>query len=69
MHLITVLIVSPLGAPYNYSYEVKDEPVGLNFGQNENSDGSVVSGEYRVLLPDGRTQIVRYNIQPQSPPP
>ena len=64
MHLITVLIVSPLGAPYNYSYEVKDEPAGLNFGQNENSDGSVVSGEYRVLLPDGRTQIVRYDIQP-----
>ena len=28
--------------------------------QNENSDGNVVSGEYRVLLPDGRTQIVRW---------
>ena len=33
---------------------------GLNYGQEENSDGSVVTGEYRVLLPDGRTQIVRY---------
>ena len=31
----------------------------LKVWQNENSDGNLVSGEYRVLLPDGRTQIVR----------
>ena len=45
--------------PYNYAWAVADEPAGLDFGQNEASDGSLVTGEYRVLLPDGRTQIVR----------
>ena len=46
--------------PYNYGWAVSEPDAGLNFGQNENSDGNVVTGEYRVLLPDGRTQIVRY---------
>merc|ERR1739842_26249 len=36
--------------PYNYAWAVADPEAGLDFGQNE----------YRVLLPDGRTQIVRY---------
>ena len=48
------------GMPYNYNWAVADTEAGLNYGQEENSDGSVVTGEYRVLLPDGRTQIVRY---------
>ena len=48
------------GMPYNYGWAVSEPDAGLNFGQNENSDGNVVTGEYRVLLPDGRTQIVRY---------
>ena len=39
---------------------------GLNYGQEENSDGNVVTGEYRVLLPDGRTQIVRYRADHES---
>ena len=47
------------GMPYNYNWAVADTEAGLNYGQEENSDGSVVTGEYRVLLPDGRTQIVR----------
>ena len=47
------------GMPYNYGWAVADPEQGLNYGQNENSDGTVVTGEYRVLLPDGRTQIVR----------
>ena len=45
--------------PYNYNWAVAEPEAGLNYGQEENSDGSVVTGEYRVLLPDGRTQIVR----------
>merc|ERR1712038_1831370 len=49
------------GMPYSYSWEVNDSQAGLEYGQSESSDGSVVSGEYRVLLPDGRTQVVRYS--------
>ena len=46
--------------PYSYAYEVVDPAAALNYGQQESSDGAgVVTGEYRVLLPDGRTQVVR----------
>jgi hypothetical protein len=47
-------------SPYSYSYGVKDEYHGVNFGQNEDSDGKVVTGTYHVLLPDGRVQNVKY---------
>merc|ERR1711981_1268739 len=47
--------------PFAYEYGVKDEYSGANFGQNEVQDEyGTVTGEYRVLLPDGRTQIVTY---------
>ena len=44
--------------PYSYAYEVIDPLGDTNFGHRESSDGNVVEGEYRVILPDGRTQIV-----------
>ena len=46
--------------PYAYSYGVEDDYHGVNFGQNEESDGKVVHGSYHVLLPDGRIQNVKY---------
>ncbi|XP_034935336.1 pro-resilin-like [Chelonus insularis] len=46
--------------PYSFQYEVRDPPSGNDYGQQETSDGNVVQGEYRVLLPDSRTQIVKY---------
>ncbi|CAD6244063.1 GSCOCG00013228001-RA-CDS, partial [Cotesia congregata] len=46
--------------PYNFQYRVFDPPSGNDYGQQESSDGNVVRGEYRVLLPDSRTQIVKY---------
>jgi Insect cuticle protein len=46
--------------PYSFEYAVSDEPSGNDFGHQEESDGKVVTGQYRVLLPDGRTQIVTY---------
>ena len=54
------LKVAPIGPskPYAYAYEVIDPLGDTNFGHRESSDGVVVEGEYRVVLPDGRTQIV-----------
>ncbi|CAL4142093.1 unnamed protein product, partial [Meganyctiphanes norvegica] len=47
--------------PYEYTYAVKDDYTGNDFGHKETSNGDgTVSGSYRVLLPDGRTQIVTY---------
>merc|ERR1711973_463375 len=48
-------------AVYKYGYAVADDYSGANFQQNENRDGYATSGEYRVALPDGRTQIVTYS--------
>lgn len=48
------------GMPYEFDYAVND-PVHMAFySHNANSDGDQVKGEYRVQLPDGRTQIVTY---------
>merc|ERR1712154_387010 len=50
-------------AAYNFQYGVQDSYSGANFGQNEARDGYATNGEYRVALPDGRTQIVTYTVQ------
>merc|ERR1712241_15421 len=49
-------------AVYGYEYAVADDYSGANFAQNEARDGYATHGEYRVALPDGRTQIVTYNV-------
>merc|ERR1712045_753715 len=49
-------------AVYAYEYAVADDYSKANFGQNEKRDGYATAGEYRVALPDGRTQIVTYNV-------
>merc|ERR1711994_1024765 len=46
---------------YGYEYAVADDYSKANFGQNEKRDGYSTSGQYRVLLPDGRTQTVTYH--------
>ena len=52
--------------PYNFAYAVIDDSTYNNFGQQESSDGKVVSGSYQVLLPDGRTQTVSYKVDGYS---
>ena len=48
--------------PFQYAYGVKDEYSGANFDKKEEQDAyGAVNGEYRVALPDGRTQIVTYH--------
>lgn len=47
--------------PYTYAYGIMDPYNGLDFAQDESSDGSTVSGSYSVQLPDGRTQTVSIN--------
>jgi hypothetical protein len=48
--------------PFAYEYGVKDEYSGAYFDKKEvQDDYGVVTGEYRVALPDGRTQIVTYH--------
>ncbi|XP_066965733.1 cuticle protein 7-like [Macrobrachium rosenbergii] len=48
------------GMPFDFNYVVKDDYQNLDFGHKSNSDGEVVTGDYHVLLPDGRVQTVTY---------
>lgn len=44
--------------PFDFAYSVNED--GNDYSHNAVSDGDVTRGEYRVALPDGRTQIVKY---------
>ncbi|XP_070523586.1 uncharacterized protein [Cardiocondyla obscurior] len=48
------------GMPFDFNYAVKDDAYGNDYSHNAISDGEVVRGEYKIQLPDGRTQLVRY---------
>ena len=56
----------PTGDAYSFSYGVKDGYTYNDFGHQETSDGQVVTGAYRVLLPDGREQTVTYTVDDYS---
>ena len=58
------LIAEP--AHYSYQYGVADDITGANFGQSEQRDELVTSGEYHVALPDGRIQTVNYHVDGPS---
>ena len=53
--------------PYSFAYAVKDDPSYNDYAHQETGDdkGSV-TGTYRVLLPDGRTQTVNYKADDYS---
>ena len=57
-----VPVYESIPAHYNYEYAVNDDYAKTNFGANEARDGYATNGEYRVALPDGRTQIVKYSV-------
>ena len=48
-----------------FGYAVQDD-LGNDFNQQERSDGSVVTGSYSTLLPDGRVQTVSYSVAPDT---
>jgi len=52
--------ISQTPKPYSFDWSVKDDESKNDYGHKETSDGKVVTGSYRVVLPDGRTQIVTY---------
>ncbi|KAL0273835.1 UNVERIFIED_CONTAM: hypothetical protein PYX00_006410 [Menopon gallinae] len=47
-------------AHYEFHYNIHDPHHGTEFGHKEYRDGHVAKGQYIVLLPDGRRQIVDY---------
>ncbi|XP_068624550.1 cuticle protein 19-like [Battus philenor] len=51
---------------YEFGYSVKDSRSGNDYDRKETSDGHEVRGQYRVQLPDGRTQIVTYHADWQT---
>ncbi|XP_050726987.1 pro-resilin-like [Eriocheir sinensis] len=61
----------PLGprydaARYEFGYEVNAPDYGNDFAHAERRDGDDTSGQYRVLLPDGRVQVVSYTVSGDS---
>ena len=47
--------------PYNFAWAVKDDYTYNDYAHQATADDKgYVSGSYRVLLPDGRTQTVNY---------
>merc|ERR1711970_998056 len=68
--LAAIMAVAVMGAPnpdhpppqmpFDFAYAVRDDYHGVDFAHDESSDGKVISGSYRVALPDGRTQIVTF---------
>ncbi|KAI9560274.1 hypothetical protein GHT06_014289 [Daphnia sinensis] len=51
---------------YSFGYVIKDQDTFNDFEQQEKRDGDVVTGSYRVSLPDGRVQLVNYRSAPET---
>lgn len=45
---------------FNYRYHISDFKTGNNFGHMQKSNKAETKGQYQILLPDGRIQIVKY---------
>ncbi|XP_037079255.1 uncharacterized protein LOC119100254 [Pollicipes pollicipes] len=64
--LLAMAMAVPNPESDSFSWAVDEPDYGNNYGHAEESDGIVTQGEYRVLLPDGRTQIVTYRVEGDS---
>lgn len=65
-HFIIYKINFQLPANYDFSYDVQDNGVSLDFGHNEKRKDDLATGSYHVLLPDGRMQLVEYEAGPDG---
>jgi hypothetical protein len=54
--------VDPPAYDFSYGVHTNDYHGASNFGHTENRVGYTTNGEYRVDLPDGRTQVVTYTV-------
>ncbi|XP_045106020.1 pro-resilin-like [Portunus trituberculatus] len=52
-------------AKYEFNYQVKDDE-GNDFGHEEKRDGDYTQGSYYNELPDGRRQVVTYEVDGNS---
>ena len=53
--------------PYSFEWAVKDQPSYNDYAHQETADDKgYVTGSYRTLLPDGRTQVVNYKADDYS---
>ena len=51
---------------YEFQFGVSDSNSGNEYGQQESRVGEDTRGSYRVLLPDGRVQVVKYYVSGDS---
>ena len=66
LHKRILLFLQNQVGGYQYSYSVQDSYTRNNFGHTENRHADTTSGQYHVLLPDGRVQTVEYSVDPYS---
>nr|XP_053650911.1 pro-resilin-like [Cherax quadricarinatus] len=58
--------ISEAPAHYNFTWQVKDDASGNDYGHQETRDGANTQGSYYVLLPDGRLERVNYTVNGDS---
>lgn len=53
-------------AQYGFAYDVKDGSSYVDLGHQEDRNGDDIKGNYNVVLPDGRRQVVNYYVNGYS---
>lgn len=51
---------------YAFSYTVRDSESGDDFSHSQQQKNGAVHGTYKVHLPDGRIQVVKWVVKPSE---